>query len=243
MADLRPLARIADITEDQWGLITRRQAEDEGIPKATFQRLASAGMLRRIAHGVYQIAGTPIPDHLELRAAWLQLVPGVPSWERGADEGVVSHGSAAALYGIGQLPADRHEFTVPSRRQTRRADVRLHVRALDDDWIMLRGLPVTRPSRIAADLLADHEDPEAVANLIADAIRPVYEYPGTFALALSPLAARFGFRARDGIGVLRWLLGLVGDPKAEAWVDIAREGVGTHGENRYVPINPQLVTR
>jgi hypothetical protein len=34
--------------------------------------------------------------------------------------GVVSHRSAAELYGLGHLTADQHEFTVPSRRQTRR---------------------------------------------------------------------------------------------------------------------------
>jgi hypothetical protein len=53
-------------------------------------------------------------------------------------------------------------------------------------------MPVTRPSRIAADLLDDKEDPEAVAQVIADAIRPVYDYAGAFADALAPYAASFG---------------------------------------------------
>lgn len=42
------------------------------------------------------------------------------------ESGVVSHRSAAALYRLGDLPADVHEFTLPARRQTRRVDVRPH---------------------------------------------------------------------------------------------------------------------
>jgi hypothetical protein len=33
-------------------------------------------------------------------------------------------------------------------------------------------MPVTRPSRIAADLLGGKKDPEVVAQVIADALRP-----------------------------------------------------------------------
>lgn len=159
-------------------------------------------------------------------AAWLRLAPSVPAWERTADQGVVSHRSAVSVYRLGHLPADRHEFTVPERKQTRRPDVRIHVRSLEDqEWISLRGLPVTRPSRIASDLLWDHEDPEAVAQLIADAIRPVYDYPGTFADSLTPHAARFGLRKGEGLGLLRWLLDLTGDPDRQRWMDEAQAHV------------------
>jgi hypothetical protein len=126
------------------------------------------------------------------------------------------------MYSLGHLPADRHEFILPERRQTRRRDVRLHVLRLDvGEWVSHGGLVVTRPSRIAADLLADHEDPEAVAQLVADAIRAVYDYPGTFADRLAPYAARFGLRRDDGIGLLRWFLGLVGDPGSSRWIEEA----------------------
>ncbi len=221
------LARLSHFAEDQWGLVTRRQAEDAGPSKATMTRLVGRGDLERIAHGVYRLRGAPTPDHVELRAAWLQLAPATPAWERTADDGVVSHRSAAEMYGLGHLPAEVHEFTVPSRRQTRRPDVRLHVRPLrDSEWISLRGLLVTRPSRIASDLLLDGEDPAAVAQLVVDAIRPVYDYPGTLADALAPFAARFGLRRGDGLGLLRWLLDLVGDPGTEVWMNEARGHVG-----------------
>lgn len=218
------LTKLARLTEDQWGLVTRQQALKAAISPATLQRLSADGsILERVTHGVYRVAGSPEPDLLPLRAAWLQLAPGTPAWERTADQGVVSHRSAAALYGLGHLPADRHELTLPVRRQPRRPDVRVHRRPLRDaEWVTLHGLPVTRPSRIAADLLADREDPEAVAQVVADALRGAYDYPGAFVEALAPHAVQLGLRRGDGVAVLRWLLDLVGDPETQRWMEEAR---------------------
>jgi hypothetical protein len=102
--------------------------------------------------------------------------------------------------------------------------VRLHHRRLaDGEWIELRGLLVTRPCRIASDLLTERADPESVAQLVTDAIRAVDDYPGTFADALAPHAVHFGLRRNDGLALLRWLLDLVGDSETSAWMDEARE--------------------
>lgn len=231
MPQMRTASKLAELAEDQWGLLTRRQAEAAGVSPATLQRLsAEGGPLERMTQGVYHLAGAPLPDHAPLRAAWLALAPKTPAWERRPEQGVVSHRSAAALYGIGHLPADEQEFILPGRRQTRRKDVRLHRGDLEEsEWINLKGLPVTRPSRIAADLLAEREDPEAVAQIVADAIREVYDYPGTFAGALSPLAVRLGFRRGDGLAVLRWLLELAPDPEARRWMEEARESAERDG--------------
>ena len=205
--------------------MTRRQAERAGVSAATLQRLASASVLGRVAQGVYHLAGAPTPDHLVLRATWLQLAPDVLVWKRTPSEGLVSHRSAAAVYGLGHLPADRHEFTLPARRQSRRRDMRLHHRQhAKNEWISLRGLLVTRPARIAADLLTEREDPEAVAQVVADAIRGAFDYPGTVADALAPHAAKFGLQRQDGIALLRWLLDLVGDPQTSEWM--AEAGAG-----------------
>ena len=227
MARPSPLPRLETVTQDQWGLVTRRQIEASGIGKTTLERMAApGGVLERVATGVYRLAAAPSPDHLDLRAAWLQLAPDTPAWDRKAEQGVVSHRSAASLYGLGHLPADRHEFTVPQRKQSNRPDVRIHVRELDrSDWVNLSGLLVTRPSRIASDLLWDHEDPEAVAQFIADSIRQVLDYPGTFADQLAAHAAKFGLRKQDGLGLLRWFLDLTNDPAAGRWMAEARSHV------------------
>jgi len=245
VAQYSTLSRIARIAEDQWGLITRRQAENAGVSQATLQRFAKTGILDRVAHGVYRLTGAPPPDYLGLRAAWLQLAPEVPAWERTPDQGIVSHRSAAALYGLGHLPADRHEFTLPERRQSRQPDVRLHHRAVrPGEWIVLHGMPVTRPSRIAADLLADKEDPEAVAQVIADALRPVYDYPAAFADALAPYAASFGLRRGDGLALLHWLLDTVGDPETSRWMEEARTNVERSAEkDGKPPARPQAGAR
>ncbi|HET7485803.1 MAG TPA: type IV toxin-antitoxin system AbiEi family antitoxin domain-containing protein, partial [Solirubrobacterales bacterium] len=207
MPQAATVSKLAQVAEEQWGLVTRRQAEKAGVSPATLQRLSDKGVLERVGHGVYHLAGAPLPDQVPLRAAWLQLAPDTPAWERKSGQGVVSHRSAAALYGLGHLPADTHEFTLPARRQVRRPDMRVHRRKLaDDEWVALRGLPVTRPSRIASDLLADREEPEAVAHVVADAIRKKNEYAAVFVGALAPHAARLGLRRRDGLAVLRWLL-------------------------------------
>lgn len=215
---LRPLAGIA---QDQWGLVTRRQASSAGVATATLDRLIAADgtVLERVAHGVYHLAGAPLPDHASLRAAWLQLQPDTLAWQRHPDQGIVSHRSAAELCGLGHLNADRHEFTFPGRRQSRRSDVRLYRRPVPDhDWAPRSGILVTRPARIAADLLAEHEDPQAVGHVIADAIRSGQESPGPFAVALGPVSAQFGLRRGDGPALLRWLLELTGDPAASRWV-------------------------
>jgi predicted transcriptional regulator of viral defense system len=224
MPRISTTAKLANLAEEQWGLLTRRQAEAAGVSPATLQRLSAEGsILERTARGVYHLAGAPLPDHVPLRAAWLQLAPDTLAWQRRPGQGVVSHRSAAALYGLGHLPADRHEFTLSGRRQARRPDVRIHRRELEKgEWIVLRGLPITTPARIAADLLADREDPEAVAQVVLDALRADNEWPANFAASLSPRAGQLGLRRGDGAAALGSLLNLIEDPRRSRWMEEAR---------------------
>ncbi len=214
---------MLSLADEQWGLVTTRQVEAMGVAWSTLARQVRRGVLERVAHGVYRVRGAGGVEHLDLRAAWLQLQPAVPVWERGPDGGVVSHHSAAALYGIGHLPADVHEFTLPTRRQTRRPDVRLHRGVLAAaDWTTWSGLPVTRLHCIAGDLLHDREEPEAIGQVLADGLRQAIEAPATVAAALGALAHRYGLPDGDGVGLLDWLLGLADDPDRESWVEAAR---------------------
>lgn len=217
------LEALVELTEQQWGLVTRRQAQATGMAWTTLARLARDGAAERVAHGVYRLRGTPPVDHLDLRAAWLQLTPDVAAWERTAAQGVVSHRSAAAMYDLGHLAADVNHFILPGRRQSRRVDVRLRRAHVDrGEWIRLGGLPVTRPARTAADLLADREDPESVAQVIADALRTANDTPGTVAHAIAPHATKFGFRRGDGYALLEWLLDLTDAPELDSWLNQAR---------------------
>lgn len=219
MSKAKSWPHVLGMAEEQWGLVTKQQVESTGVAWSTLSQQVRSGALERVAHGVYHVRGGETADHLELRAAWLQLSPATPAWQRTPVQGVVSHRSAAELYGLGHLAADTHEFTIPERRQTRRDDVRFHRGTVGDGELsMLRGLPVTRPSRIAADLLGEREDPGAVGQLITDALRSVCDYPATMTAAISPYAAAFGLLKDDGLALLRWLLDLSGDPARETWL-------------------------
>lgn len=135
---------------------------------------------------MYRLRGSVDPGHLSLRAAWLQLDPATPAWERldRPEQALISHSSAAVLHDVGDLRADTHEFTLPVRRQTRRRDVRLHRGQVpDEDWLILHGLPMTRAGRMVADLLADHHEPEAVAQIVREVLDQVYDYPRVVAEA------------------------------------------------------------
>ena len=213
------MQRLLNIAEDQWSLVTRRQAQEVGVGNTSLARLVKDRRLERVAHGVYRVRGAGEPDHLGLRAAWLQLQPETPAWARLEDSDVaaVSHASAASLYGVGDLRADVHEFTLPLRRQSRRRDVRLHRGSVPaGDAIVLRGLPVTRAGRMIGDLLADHVEPSAIGQIAAEVIDGVFDYPGEIAKQIAPHAARFGLPRGDGVALLDHLLALAGHESSAA---------------------------
>ena len=65
-----------------------------------------------------------------------------------------------------------HEFYVPTRVRLRRTDLKLRVRPriARSDWDLSGGLPVCTLEKIVADLLGDHEDESAVAQIVRDGI-------------------------------------------------------------------------
>jgi len=216
-----PLTRIRDLAEGQWGLVTLQQATAASVAWRSLTRLVEAGLLERVAHGVYRVRGTAQPDHLELRAAWLQLDPAWPAWQRldDPDVAVVSHASAASLYGVGDLRADVHEFTLSERRQTRRPDVRIHRGIVPQDRrILAGGLPTTRAGWMVGQLLADHLDVDAVAEITREVLERVLDYPRVVAQAAGPYAVRFGLERGDGVGLLDELLRRAGTPRREGLV-------------------------
>jgi len=209
----QPIQRLSEIAEGQWGLVTRRQAQEAGVGNTSIARLVDDRRLERVAHGVYRIRGAGGPDHLGLRAAWLQLAPETLAWARldDPDDAVVSHASAASLHRVGDLRADVHEFTLPRRRQTRRRDVRLHRGKVPAaDRVVVAGLPVTRAVRMIADLLADHVEPGVVGGIAAEVVDGGLEDAVDIAERLAPYATRFGLSPGEGSSTLDHLLALAG---------------------------------
>ena len=120
------------------------------------------------------------------------------------------------MYGVGDLRADVHEFTLPVRRQTRRPDVRIHRgRVPADRRVIVGGLPVTRAAWIVGQLLDDRVDPDAFAQITSEVLDRSLDYPRVVADVLSPYSARFGLKPNDGSALLDEFLSRAGNPDRE----------------------------
>jgi predicted transcriptional regulator of viral defense system len=217
---------LADLAAGQWGLFTTSQARREDVSAQTLARLTDAGHLERVRHGVYRITGSPPSPWARLQAAWLALQPALSVAERLrlSDVEVVSHRSATQLHRLGDLDADRLEFTTPVRRQTRDRDVRLHRGTIPpEDRTVVDGLPVTTPLRTIIDLAAAQVDGEHLAAVVRDTVTTLHLDPDVVAEALRPYAHRYGAPLGDGQGLLIDLLQRAGVPKATRTVaDLVR---------------------
>jgi hypothetical protein len=171
------MASLSPVASDQWGMLTAAQARRLGVSRVDLNRLVNDGTLEPVsgAARVYRLTGVPDdPDQDPVRAAWLQLGKGRLWEERVRDvDDVVSHRSAAHVRGLGDLIPRVHEFYVLTRVRLRRTDVRLRVRSVmaRSDWSLWGGLPVCTIEKIVADLLADHEDESAIAQIVRDGLR------------------------------------------------------------------------
>jgi predicted transcriptional regulator of viral defense system len=204
--------RLADLAEAQSGLVTTRQAEAQGVARRDLARLVRVGGMERIAYGVYRIRGAPRPRLLELRAAWLQLAPGVDIEQRTPEQGVVSHASAASIFQVGSLDPSPFEFSVPlSRRlRSRRDDVVIHrvrLAAAEIGWF--DQMVVTIPIRLVADLCAASLDAAQLAGVVSDVLGKGLASRDELIIALAAHADGYGLRSGDGRQFLEYLLSLV----------------------------------
>jgi hypothetical protein len=207
---------LADLAESQWGLFTSAQVAELGFTPQRLKRLADAELITRIRQGVYRLTGTPTTPQDRLRAEWLALEPDRLAGDRRGDAvivGVVSHRSAALLQDLGDIDADRHEFTVPKRRGTRSRDVKFYVQVLSpEDWYLVGGLPVTRPLRTVVDLAAARIDGGHLASIVRDAILSGDTTREEIATVLRPYAHHYGFAIGAGEEMVRTFIGQAGIP-------------------------------
>lgn len=209
------ITAVAAIADEQWGLVTTAQARAAGVTPQSMARLASEGVLERVAHGVYRVvgAGSPLDG---LRAAWLALEPEEPAADRLREpDAVLSHRSAARYHQLGDLDADRFEFTVATRRQSKRPDVRFHRETLaPGDWQVTTGLPVTTIVKTISDLAKTRTDGGHLAGVVRDAIAVASVTAEELSSALAPYAHHYGQQAGHGRALLGRLLDEAGIPKA-----------------------------
>jgi Transcriptional regulator, AbiEi antitoxin len=131
----------------QHGVLTRRDLEGLGFPKAAIDHRVATGRLHLIARGIYAV-GRP---ELSPRGRWMAavLVCG--------DEAALSHRSAAQLWGIGCEEGKRIDVSIRRRSRLDRPGIRVHQRASLPQRSVVRrfGIPVTRPVQTLIDLATE----------------------------------------------------------------------------------------
>lgn len=222
---------VGDLASQQWGLFTSAQAGALGVLSPDLLRAEKTGLLNRIRHGVYAIAGTPLSSEIELKAEWLATCPDAMAADRlrresAANRVVVSHTTAADLWGIGDLWADGYHFTVQKRRRSRQADVHFHRAHLaDSDWLIHPdvGLPVTSVARTIADLADAGHEAEHLMELLSDASSKYDLGISDVFGALHAKEAAFGLESGDKEGVYRLLSEHLGSSEFDSKVAKAVE--------------------
>ena len=186
----------------QHGVIARRQLLALGYSAKAIRHRVEVGRLHPLFRGVYAVGRREVSQE----GLWMAAVL---SCGQGA---LLSHESAAQLWGIRARRRCLIDISVPSPRTARRRGIRVHRRALAQDMCdMQHGIPVTTPSQTLTDLaltLGEAELDRAIIeadkmNLVrADRIRPLRGVRGaarlrahldgpSFALTDSELERRF----------------------------------------------------
>jgi very-short-patch-repair endonuclease len=137
------MERTGAIAQVQRGRVARRQLLAAGISQSTIGRMMSRGLLRVEHAGVYAVVyGAPVPFARETAAV---LACG--------DRAILSHTSAAAVWGIRERADGPVDVTVASSSGRRRPNIRLHhARDLRARDVRVHdGLPLTSPARTLVD--------------------------------------------------------------------------------------------
>jgi very-short-patch-repair endonuclease len=147
---------VAWLAQRQLSVATFRQLDDAGLGRKGIERRAANGSLHRRFRGVYLIGSpVPLPGAAELAAV---LACGSGS--------LISHRSAAVLWGLCDPMGPVHVTVVREHRRSREAIRVTQVAKLDPrDCSMVRGIPVTAPARTVIDFAAEAEDDELEAAI------------------------------------------------------------------------------
>lgn len=135
--------RLWALVERQHGVVARRQLLEEGLTPAAIGWRIQTGRLHPVQRGVYAVGRPRVGRHGRWMAAVLAGGPGA----------LLSHGSAAALWGFGDEAPGLIEISTPADRRCRRAGIRAHrrERLRADEVTAHEGISVTAPVRTLID--------------------------------------------------------------------------------------------
>lgn len=135
---------VAGLADRQHGVVARRQLLVLGLSEKAIDVRLEGGRLHPLHRGVYAVGHRVLSKEARWMAAVLFCGTGA----------VLSHRSAAALWGVRDPSSRAIEVTVP-RKSRSRGGIQRHYAALPADEVTVeRGIPVTSAPRTLFDLAA-----------------------------------------------------------------------------------------
>lgn len=136
--------RVWALATEQHGVIARRQLLELGLSSRAIQHRVASGRLHPVMRGIYAVGRPGITRHGRWMAAVLCCGP----------DAVLSHWSAAALWGIGIEASHRIDVSVRTSSMHRRPGIRTHRRQTlrRKDIDVRNGIPLTGPVCTLIDL-------------------------------------------------------------------------------------------
>jgi very-short-patch-repair endonuclease len=124
-------------------VVSHRQLRDFGLGRSSIRWRVRSGRLHPVRRGVYAVGRPEVSPNGRWMAALLTCGPGA----------VLSHGSAAALWGFGSEPRGLVEVSLLAGTRSRRPGIRAHRRVSlsPDEVTEHEGVPTTTPVRTLID--------------------------------------------------------------------------------------------
>lgn len=135
---------LASLAERQHGVVSRAQLLELGLGSRRVEHRIESSRLHPIHRGVYAVGHRSLTAH----GFWLAAVLAV------GPDAVLSHRSAAALWGLRTAGGPRVDVSVPALARRQRPRIAVHVtrELLERDRTQHTGIPVTSVARTLLDL-------------------------------------------------------------------------------------------
>ena len=178
-------ARAWELARRQHWVVTRRDLLALGFPPKAIRHRVQRGRLHAVRRGVYAVGRAELSREGRWMAAILACGEGA----------LLSHRSAAALWGIAREVPGRIEVTIRRRSDLRQAGIRVHCRvALAAEATSERlGIPLTSPTQTLVDLAAELP-PRRLERAVNEADKLGLVDPETLRAALDRHAGQAGVR-------------------------------------------------
>jgi hypothetical protein len=155
--DTRTQTRLLAAIDANDGRLTIPGADELGLSRVTLKRAADAGLIDRLARGVY---GRPGDGTASLVAAAADAGP----------EALLSYRGAGTYYGLDAIRPVRFEWSVPHGRRTHNPLIHERRRFEDLDIVVIDGVAITSVAQTLVDV-ATIEHPDVVERAVESAIR------------------------------------------------------------------------